>query len=128
MILTSCKKSDDKKIKPADYGSYGSDFARKIAADFPDRKPYSEGDNIGEELAAMQLPDTITLRAISNKDGEWSPIVSVQLVVDSPDGLTDLKNHKASKDIIFDLQGRRITARDLRQGVFIINGKKRIVR
>ena len=76
----------------------------------------------------MQLPDTITLRAISNKDGEWSPIVSVQLVVDSPDGITDLKNRKASKDIIFDLQGRRITARDLRQGVFIINGKKRIVR
>lgn len=103
-------------------------FNNDAGALSPTAKPYSDGDNIGEELAAMQLPDTITLRAISNKDGEWSPIVSVQLVVDSPDGLTDLKNHKASKDIIFDLQGRRITARDLRQGVFIINGKKRIVR
>ena len=103
-------------------------FNNDAGALSPTAKPYSDGDNIGEELAAMQLPDTITLRTISNKDGEWSPIVSVQLVVDSPDGITDLKNHKASKDIIFDLQGRRITARDLRQGVFIINGKKRIVR
>ena len=103
-------------------------FNNDAGALSPTAKPYTEGDNIGDELATMQLPDTITLRAICNKDGEWSPIVSVRLVVDTPDLIKDLNDHKASEDLIFDLQGRRITARDLRQGVFIVNGKKRIVR
>ena len=53
VMLTSCKKGEDKTVKPADYGSYGSDLARKIAADFPDRKPYSEGEKYhNEKLSA----------------------------------------------------------------------------
>ena len=59
LILTSCKKGDDKKVKPADYGSYGSDLARKIASDFPERKPYSEGEKgageaIKEEMVRLK--------------------------------------------------------------------------
>ena len=55
VILTSCKKKDDKKIKPADYGSYGSDFARKLAADFPERKPYSEGEKGAGEAIREEM-------------------------------------------------------------------------
>ena len=94
----------------------------------PTAKPYNDGDNILEDMAASVLPDTITLRAICNEDGEWSPIVSVRLAVDSPTDLKDLKAPKDFKDLIFDISGRRVTSRELRQGIFIVNGKKRVVR
>ena len=55
LLLTSCKKDDGKKIRPADYGSYGSDLARKIAADHPDRKPYSEGEKATGEFIKEEM-------------------------------------------------------------------------
>ena len=103
-------------------------FNNDAGALSPTAKPYSEGENILEDVEEYMLPDTITLRAISRVDGEWSPIVSVRLVVDSPTDVKDIKDRKDAKDFIFDLAGRRITARELRQGIFIVNGKKRVVR
>ncbi len=44
-LLTSCKKNGNGSNKPADYGSYGSDIAREIAAKFPDRRAYSSGES-----------------------------------------------------------------------------------
>ena len=35
---------------------------------------------------------------------------------------------KPKMEGLFDLQGRRITERELRQGIFVVNGKKRVVR
>ena len=55
VLLTSCKKDDGKKIRPADYGSYGSDLARKIAADHPDRKPYSGGEKAAGEAIKEEM-------------------------------------------------------------------------
>ena len=43
LLLTSCKDSKD-SVKPADYGTYGSDIAREIAQKFPDRSAYSAGE------------------------------------------------------------------------------------
>ena len=103
-------------------------FNNDAGALSPTAKAYTEGDNVMEDVPEWSLPDTITLRAICNVDGEWSPIVTVRLAVDSPTDLKDLKVLKDSKDLIFDLSGRRITARDLKQGIFIVNGKKRVVR
>ncbi|MBR5053710.1 MAG: CotH kinase family protein, partial [Bacteroidaceae bacterium] len=94
----------------------------------PTAKPYTEGDNVMAEVPEWTLPDTITLRAISNVDGEWSPIVSVRLAVDSPTLVSLPRPEKPKMEGLFDLSGRRITARDLRQGIFIVNGKKRVVR
>lgn len=44
--LTSCGEDDDNKVevKPASYGSYGADFARKLATEHPFRKAYSDGE------------------------------------------------------------------------------------
>ena len=103
-------------------------FNNDAGALSPTARAYTEGDNVMEDVPEWSLPDTITLRAICNVDGEWSPIVTVRLAVDSPTDLKDLKVLKDSKDLIFDLAGRRITARDLKQGIFIVNGKKRVVR
>ena len=91
-------------------------------------KPYSDGENILTDFDGQTIPDTLTLRAICNQDGEWSPIVTVRLAVYDPDGLASIVEEKPKMEGIFDLSGRRISARDLRKGIFIINGKKKIVR
>ena len=44
LVLTSCKKTEKTSTKAADYGSYGAEIAREIAAKFPDRAAYSEGE------------------------------------------------------------------------------------
>ena len=103
----------------------------------PTAKAYVEGENIMEGAAAWALPDTITLRAICNEGGEWSPIVTVRLAIDSPDVVKNLKDYKGlkdlrnSKDLVFDLAGRPVSLPLKgagRAGIFIVNGKKKIVK
>ena len=94
----------------------------------PTAKAYHDGDNVLENTDGWTFPDTITLRAISNVSGEWSPIVSIRLVVDSPDLVSLPKRAGGEKPDYFDLMGRRVTMRDLRRGIFIANGKKIVVR
>ena len=99
-------------------------FKNDAGALSPTAKTYSEGQNILEENAGIALSDTLTLRAICNVNGEWSPIVTFRFVVYDPDGLSSVAEEKPKMEGIFDLQGRRITGRDLRRGIFIVNGKK----
>ena len=103
-------------------------FNNDAGALSPTAKAYTEGDNVMEDVPEWSLPDTITLRAICNVDGEWSPIVTVRLAVDSPTLVSLPRPEKPKMEGLFDLSGRRITARDLKQGIFIVNGKKRVVR
>lgn len=58
LMLTSCKGKNKGAQKPADYGSFGSDIAREIAAKFPDRRAYSSGESqtgeyIGEKIKEL---------------------------------------------------------------------------
>ena len=99
-------------------------FKNDAGALSPTAKTYSEGVNILEENAGIALSDTLTLRAICNVNGEWSPIVTFRFVVYDPDGVSFVAEEKPKAEGIFDLQGRRVTGRDLRQGIFIVNGKK----
>ncbi len=103
-------------------------FNNDAGALSPTAIAYVEGENIMEQAASRTLPDTITLRAICNDGGEWSPIVTVRLAIDYPDIVRNLKDQKAYDGLAYDLLGRRITARDLRQGIYIVGGKKRIIR
>ena len=41
LALASCDKGETKKTIPADYGSYGADIARELAALYPNRSAYS---------------------------------------------------------------------------------------
>lgn len=99
-------------------------FKNDAGALSPTAKTYSEGGNILEENAGIALSDTLTLRAICNVEGEWSPIVTFRFVVYDPDGVSFVAEEKPKAEGVFDLQGRRVTGRDLRQGIFIVNGKK----
>ncbi|MBO7470806.1 MAG: CotH kinase family protein [Bacteroidaceae bacterium] len=99
-------------------------FRNDAGALSPTAKTYSEGQNILEENAGIALSDTLTLRAICNVNGEWSPIVTFRFVVYDPDGVSPVAEEKPKAEGVFDLQGRRVTGRDLRRGIFIVNGKK----
>ena len=103
-------------------------FNNDAGALSPTAIPYDEGDNLQDRMALLNPPDTITLKAINYADGEWSPIVTVRLAVDSPTFVSRPREEKPKMEGLFDLVGRRITARDLKQGIFIVNGKKRVVR
>jgi hypothetical protein len=110
-------------------------FNNDAGALSPTAIPYNEGDNLQYKMALLTPPDTITMKAISRVDGEWSPIVTVRLAVDSPTDLSpafskevEMVNGKWLDGKCFDLLGRRITARELRQGIFVVNGKKVMVR
>ena len=87
-------------------------------------RQYTEGENILSRFSGSVIPDTITLRAICRENGEWSPIVNVKLATYDPDFVSLPKENKPQMVGLFDLHGRRITARDLRRGIFIVNGKK----
>ena len=127
-------------------------FNNDAGALSPTAKPYTEGDNILAGWHSEVFPDTVTLRAIRSENGEWSPIVTVRLAVDTPD-LVEMKNEelRIKNEGIFDLMGRRraeanasffldspesrraYNARNtlnssLRRGIYIINGKKTLVR
>ena len=56
--LVACSKSESEEKKPADFGSYGADFARKFAKKYPYRKAYSgteteAGEMIKEEFESL---------------------------------------------------------------------------
>lgn len=87
-------------------------------------RQYTEGENILSRFSGSVIPDTITLRAICRENGEWSPIVNVKLATYDPDFVSLPKENKPKMVGLFDLHGRRITARDLHRGIFIVNGKK----
>lgn len=99
-------------------------FKNDAGAISPTARQYTEGENILSRFSGSVIPDTITLRAICRENDEWSPIVSVKLATYDPDFVSLPKENKSKMEGLFDLHGRRITARDLRRGIFIVNGKK----
>ncbi len=99
-------------------------FKNDDGAISPSARQYTEGENILSRFSGSVIPDTITLRAICRENGEWSPIVNVKLATYDPDFVSLPKENKPQMVGLFDLHGRRITARDLRRGIFIVNGKK----
>ena len=120
-------------------------FNNDAGALSPTAKPYTESEDILEDLMGEVLPDTLTLRAIRNEGGEWSPIVTVRLVPDNPMSLSpsfaqedDVQNDEMVNDKwlngkCYDFSGRQIVNgkspyRKLQRGIYIINGKKRVVR
>lgn len=88
-------------------------------------KPYDDGEDILAAFAHQAMPDTITLKAISYVNGEWSPIVTTRLAVYQPDYVSAPKTEAPATSGLFDLHGRRLlTSKTLQQGIYIINGKK----
>ena len=54
--------------------------------------------------------------------------IALTLSLDSSAGIDDVAADNYKEEIVYDLTGRRVTERPLASGIYIINGKKRIVR
>ena len=54
--------------------------------------------------------------------------VTLTLSLDSSSGIDDVTAEGDKEEVVYDLNGRRITKKPLAPGVYIINGKKTIVR
>ena len=54
--------------------------------------------------------------------------ITLTLSLESSAGIEDVTANAYKEDVIYDLNGRRITKKPLAPGVYIINGKKTIVR
>ncbi|MBO4635637.1 MAG: M28 family peptidase [Clostridiales bacterium] len=97
--FTSCRRGNEPEMMPADYGSYGADFARELASDYPYRAPYStqesaaaqrileEFETLGYEAHQQDftnssgVPSSNIIARYSGKgfyaqgdDGSWSPV------------------------------------------------------
>ena len=54
--------------------------------------------------------------------------VTMTLSLESSTGINDVTADGDKEEIVYDLNGRRITKKPLAPGIYIINGKKRIIR
>ena len=54
--------------------------------------------------------------------------ITLTLSLESSAGIEDVTANMNKEEVIFDLNGRRITKKPLAPGIYIINGKKRIIR
>ena len=54
--------------------------------------------------------------------------ITLTLSLESSAGIEDVTANTKKEEVIFDLNGRRITKKPLAPGIYIINGKKRIIR
>lgn len=72
--MSGCKKNDDSGI-PADFGTYGADFARSLAKTYPFRKAYSEEEaKAGEMIRAEfdKLGYEVQVQPFTGSDGKQS--------------------------------------------------------
>ena len=54
--------------------------------------------------------------------------ITLTLSLESSAGIEDVTANTNKEEVIYDLKGRRITKKPLAPGIYIINGKKRIIR
>ena len=54
--------------------------------------------------------------------------ITLTISLESSTGIEDVTTEGQKEEIVYDLHGRRITKKPLAPGVYIINGKKRIIR
>ncbi len=54
--------------------------------------------------------------------------ITLTLSLESSAGIEDVAANTNKEEVIYDLNGRRITKKPLAPGIYIINGKKRIIR
>ena len=54
--------------------------------------------------------------------------ITLTLSLESSAGIEDVTANMNKEEVIYDLNGRRITKKPLAPGIYIINGKKRIIR
>lgn len=71
----ACRKGDDEEKLPAEYGTYGADFARDLAAKYPCRAPYTDGEYGAGKMIEKEFEDLgydVKAQAFTNISGQTS--------------------------------------------------------
>ncbi|MBP1540973.1 MAG: FIVAR domain-containing protein [Prevotella sp.] len=94
---------------------------------------YLSGDNIGQKTGNKVSRWSRLLEVLANDGSPLSslyPKLSVTLTVKDATGIAQTKtvDIMPAADVIFDLQGRRLTKEQMKSGIYIVNGKKIFVR
>lgn len=76
---------------------------------------YSGAPALNSTAADEELPETISVRLVS-ANGETTVIENVELTIENPD------------DAWYDLNGRKLSKKPTRKGIYVNNGKKYIVK
>ena len=76
---------------------------------------YSGAPALNSAAADEELPETISVRLVS-ANGETTVIENVELTIENPD------------DAWYDLNGRKLSKKPTRKGIYVNNGKKYIVK
>ena len=95
----------------------------------PSASRYSAGVNILDKVSWSQT-DTLTVKAVCKNGSEWSPVIERRFAIDQATDITlpAIAGNERQQGI-YDLSGRKIdNDADLKSGIYIINGKKVMVR
>ena len=139
--LTELLKQGDMTISMSDYGGF-----EKVGA-LPQSFPTSNtqittvpGDIMlyqGNQMVVFYGSNSWSYTRLGKIDGATasdvqqflgSGDIALTLSLDSSAGIDDVAADNYKEEIVYDLTGRRVTERPLAPGIYIINGKKRIVR
>ena len=81
MPLAGCSEETENKI-PANYGSYGADFARQLATTYPYRKPFSSQETAAGEMIRLELSnlgyDVVTQPFSTDEGSSNNYIVTIE--------------------------------------------------
>ena len=139
--LTKLLEQGDITIRMSDYGGF-----EKVGA-LPQSLPTSNtqittvpGDIIlyqGNQMVIFYGSNSWSYTRLGKIDGATvsnlrqflgNGNISLTLSLESSSGIEEVNSDENKDEIIYDLNGRRITNKPLAPGIYIINGKKRIIR
>ena len=139
--LTKLLEQGDITIRMSDYGGF-----EKVGA-LPQSFPTSNtqittvpGDIMlyqGNQMVVFYGSNTWSYTPLGKIDGATASSVqqflgngdiSMILSLETSAGLADVTADDQKEEVIYDLDGRRITKKSLAPGIYIINGKKTIIR
>ena len=139
--LTKLLEQGDITIRMSDYGGF-----EKVGA-FPQSLPTSNtqittelGDIMlyqGNQMVIFYVSNSWSYTRLGKIDGATSDSlrqflgngdITMTLSLESSSGIENVTADANKEEIIYDLNGRRITKKPLAPGAYIINGKKTIIR
>ena len=139
--LTKLLEQDDITIRMSDYGGF-----EKVGA-LPQSLPTSNtqintapGDIMlyqGNQMVIFYGSNSWSYTRLGKIDGATvsnlrqflgNGDITLTLSLESSAGIEDVTANTNKEEVIYDLNGRRITKKPLAPGVYIINGKQRIIR
>ena len=139
--LTSLLEQGDITIRMSDYGGFEKVGALPLSLPTSNTQITTVPGDImlyqGNQMVVFYGSNTWSYTPLGKIDGATASSVqqflgngdiSMILSLETSAGLADVTADDKKEEVIYDLDGRRITKKSLAPGIYIINGKKTIIR